>query len=115
MRGLMITASVVLAAWQIWTFIPGDKSISIAADAAVPSAAPSPGVAAMSRPKLMPAVATGPIKALTLKAKMPAGGGIESCYDHYRAIYAQCSPGDQTCHIGAGDRWDLCEATGFWH
>ena len=115
MRGLMITASVMLAAWQIWTLLPGDKSISIAADAAVPKPLPSPAVAAMSRPKLVPAVAVGPVKALTLKAKAPAGSAIESCYDHYRALYAQCAAGDQSCHIAAGDRWDLCEATGFWH
>jgi hypothetical protein len=110
MRGLMIIASVVLAGWQAWTFLPEDKSLSIAADAAVPRVAP----AAMSRPKLIPAVVTGPVKALTLKAKAPASGGMESCYAHYRESYAECSPGNQSCQIAVGDRWDLCEATGFW-
>jgi len=114
MRGLMICASFVLAAWQVWTFIPGRHSESTAKAAAAPAHpvayAPSGG----SAPKLMPAVATTSVKALTLKAKELASNDTQSCYQHYRELYAECAGNDQTCQMKVADRWDLCEATGFW-
>lgn len=61
--------------------------------------------------QLVPAVVNRPAaKALPVTGKANPIG----CYQRYQIAYRACRPNDGGCRMGAADKWDLCEATGFW-
>ena len=93
MRRAMICVSVMLALLQVWPMLFGRKLPSTAAVAAV-----APRIAPKAPRVLVAATMTVP----------------ENCAQHYRRASGACATGDPACQAGATDKWDLCEATGFW-
>jgi hypothetical protein len=104
MRKAMICVSFMLVLLQVWPMLFGHRAGE--ATAAIS--------AEESAPRLIAAVATTKAIPIPAAVSVPGNGAPMSCYKHYKAVFAGCSKGDQTCHIKAADAWDLCEATGFW-
>lgn len=99
----MICASVMLALFQVWPMIFGQRTGVLAAQNSVRPA-----------PKLAPAAPT--VRATPVQAKVSdtVSAAPKSCQVQYQAASSRCSATDQACNIRATDRWDICDATGFW-
>ncbi|MGJ3649604.1 hypothetical protein ACLB0R_14160 [Sphingomonas sp. GlSt437] len=103
----------MLAVVQLWPMVFGHHIMPTtparAADvrAATQLITPSRAVAS----QMVPAVVERPA-AKTL----PATGKDNpiGCYQRYQIAYRECRSNDGGCRMGAADKWDLCEATGFW-
>ena len=99
----MICVSVMLALFQLWPIVFGQRSPTTVAQAAVANAAPKrvEAVAMVDKlPQMTPAAVSIPAP--------------KSCYRQYRVKFDQCPAGDQICRAKMADQWDLCEATGMW-
>lgn len=103
----MICVSFMLAIFLAWPMAFGTdgKSMPTAAEArhAVKNAlatVPSVRVIPQALAETMPATRARP----------------ESCYQRFQREVKQCTEGASSaaCRLGAADRWDMCEATGFW-
>jgi hypothetical protein len=98
----MIAVSVMLAIFLVWPLVFGHSAAPV--DAA-PAQAHS---LASGRAELALVDGTGkPLHAAS--ARKP-----ESCYHRYQREVAACSVNSAACRLSVADRWDLCEATGFW-
>lgn len=108
MRRAMICVSVMLAVLQLWPIVFGHKMPSTEADAALVKRV---AVVRLAVPKAIPAVAMSvPPAPVTVAMAVP-----ETCYQHYQRAFKACDVNSQSCHLGVADKWDLCEATGFWN
>ena len=99
----MICASVMLALFQVWPMIFGQRTGALAAATSVRSVA-----------KLAPAAPT--VRATPVQAQVnnAVSAAPKSCQVQYQAASSRCSATDHACNIRATDRWDICDATGFW-
>ena len=102
MRNAMICASLVLAMFLAWPMVFGGSG-------AVLNAASRHATVAVATVVVAPE--PKPLEASVVAAPKPASP--ESCYARYERSYAACS-GDGGCRMGAGNNWDVCEATGAW-
>ena len=107
MRKAMICVCFMLALLQVWPMIFGHR-------AGEASAAVSAVTAPIVAPKPVAAVAVAAIAPAPAQVSVPGSVQPKSCYKQYEAVNNACSRGDQACHAKAADKWDLCEATGFW-
>ena len=99
----MICVSVMLALFQLWPVVFGQRGGKAPTAAAVVAAAPR---------AVMAVAAASAAPDLTRAAvSIPAP---KSCYRQYQAKFGQCAAGDQACHVKMADQWDLCEAQGMW-
>ena len=103
MRRAMICITMMLLMVQVWPVVFGHRPG--AASAAISIPIPPRPVAAVATAKLVP------VSASTIAS---GTGAMRSCYRQYQAAFAMCPSGDKACHFKAADKWDLCEATGFW-
>ena len=103
MRKAMICVCFMLALVQVWPMLFDHRGGEA-------SATVSPKIAP---PGLRPAVATQAIPA-PVKIAIAADAAPKSCARHYQTVDTACAASDQACHVRAEDKWDLCEATGFW-
>lgn len=101
----MICASMMLAVFLAWPLVfTGKGSPSIAAAGA---RAVAEVQAAASEARL--------IQVADAKPAAATSGPPESCYNRYQREIAQCRSGAvAACKLDVADKWDLCEATGFW-
>ena len=104
MRRAMICVSVMLALLQFWPMVFGQRGGPTAAAATAPTEAPKP----------IPAVATAKPMPVQIAANTAPSSAPKGCYQQYRVAFGSCSKDDKACQIKMADKWDLCEATGFW-
>ena len=104
MRRAMICVSVMLALFQIWPTIFGQRGAgALAAETALPSAPKPSSVAAAVKAIPIPA------RASNLGSAAP-----RSCEAQYQAALRRCDATDKSCRIKTIDQSDVCDATGFW-
>ena len=103
-RRAMICVSVMLALFQIWPMILGQRGAgALAAETARPSA-----------PKPASVVTTVRVIPIPAKASNLGSAAPRNCQPQYQAALRRCATTDKACHIKTVDQWDVCDATGFW-
>lgn len=112
MRRAMICVSVMLAMFQVWPMVFGQRGEAGAAQAA--AVVPQRKAAISAVPQAAAAVISPAIKPVAGKVVVKRASAMPTCFQQYQRVYAQCGNGDPSCQLRAGDHWDVCEATGFW-
>ena len=103
MRKAMICVSVLLALFQIWPMVFGHDGVG--ALAAATPARPMPAIVPVASAAKTTSIATRPGN---------NGNVLKSCQALYRETASVCSVTDPACGNRAIDKWDICDATGFW-
>jgi hypothetical protein len=98
----MIAVSVMLAIFLAWPLVFGHSAAPV--DAAPVQAH------TLASGKAELALVDGTSKPV----RYAAARKPESCYHRYQREVAVCSVNSASCRMSVADRWDLCEATGFW-
>lgn len=105
----MICVSVMLAIFLAWPMVFGSEKTSAVRAASGGGAIATAAVAPVS------AAGTAQLVRTSVKpASVPVAKVLESCFKRYEREYARCSATNSSCRMTVADRWDLCEATGFW-
>lgn len=110
MRRAMICVSVMLAVLQLWPLVFGQNSANQAAQSP-----PVPQKILSSAPVAPhPAVFTEQAKLANNFAPVSEKMPVINCDRRYRQASAACAPRDGDCRMRATDKWDVCDARGFW-
>lgn len=105
MRNAMICVSIMLTLFLVWPVVfGGGDNLYRAIAAPTPQRVVAP---LASEARL--------IKTEVRKISSPRPLVVEGCRTRYERAYAACPMNNgTTCRQRVADRWDLCEATGFW-